>query len=57
MEDSNTDTVAQNNSSIQDSILLEVLTLVEELHTLQSELGQSLRTGYLWLAKARKVCM
>ncbi len=55
MEDSNADTAVQNSSSIQDSILLEILTLVEELYTLQSELAVNLRTGYLWLTKAQKV--
>ncbi len=55
MEDSNANTAVQNSSSIQDSILLEILTLVEELYTLQSELAVNLRTGCLWLTKARKV--
>ncbi len=55
MEDSNADTAVQNSSSIQASILLEILTLVEELYTLQSELAVNLRTGCLWLTKARKV--
>ncbi len=57
MGDSSTDTAAQDNSSIEDLILLEVLALVEELHSLQLELGESLRIGYLLLAKARQVCM